>query len=597
VKKVSDIVSQFFEQKEIRNVFLLSGGMMMHLLDSISKSRNIKYICNHHEQASAMAAEAYARITGNIGLCYATSGPGATNLITGIAGAWLDSSPVFFITGQSRTQLTIRGSGIPDLRMFGNFEVDIVSIVKPITKYAVVLDRPENVLFELEKAFYIAKEGRPGPVLIDFPLDIQGSMVDEFNLKKFQIPEKRVYQVEENQYSIVIEKLKSSKRPLIIGGNGIRISAMVDEFRKIVSDLKIPVVTTQLANDLMPYQHNQYVGKLGLRGDRAGNFAIQTADLIISIGSSLHITNTGYELEYFAPEAFKIVIDIDKAVLQKNLPISDFQINVDVNSFLENVLKKIEPSDLNISNSWIQRLEKIKNKYQVINENLIFSNDNINTYSIVDAISDLLKGDEIIITDAGSLYYIIGQTFKAKNNQRVIVSGALGAMGYALPAAIGASIAEPNKQVICITGDGSMQTNIQELQTISNYNLNCKIIVLNNKGYASIRNSQSAFQEGHVAASSESTGVTFPNWGAVANSYKLNFKSEKSYKNLRNFLSTILSEEGPLFAEIIIPENVIMQPSVTSKKLDNGSFKSNTLDEMTPAIFGDSLLDITKKDY
>lgn len=597
MKKVSDIVSQFFEQKEIRNVFLLSGGMMMHLLDSISKSRNIKYICNHHEQASAMAAEAYARITGNIGLCYATSGPGATNLITGIAGAWLDSSPVFFITGQSRTQLTIRGSGIPDLRMFGNFEVDIVSIVKPITKYAVVLDRPENVLFELEKAFYIAKEGRPGPVLIDFPLDIQGSMVDEFNLKKFQIPEKRVYQVEENQYSIVIEKLKSSKRPLIIGGNGIRISAMVDEFRKIVSDLKIPVVTTQLANDLMPYQHNQYVGKLGLRGDRAGNFAIQTADLIISIGSSLHITNTGYELEYFAPEAFKIVIDIDKAVLQKNLPISDFQINVDVNSFLENVLKKIEPSDLNISNSWIQRLEKIKNKYQVINENLIFSNDNINTYSIVDAISDLLKGDEIIITDAGSLYYIIGQTFKAKNNQRVIVSGALGAMGYALPAAIGASIAEPNKQVICITGDGSMQTNIQELQTISNYNLNCKIIVLNNKGYASIRNSQSAFQEGHVAASSESTGVTFPNWGAVANSYKLNFKSEKSYKNLRNFLSTILSEEGPLFAEIIIPENVIMQPSVTSKKLDNGSFKSNTLDEMTPAIFGDSLLDITKKDY
>ena len=597
MKKVSTIISDFFEQKGIKHVFLLSGGMMMHLLDSISKAKNIQYICNHHEQASGMAAEAYARITGGVGLCYATSGPGATNLITAITGAWLDSSPVVFITGQSRTQLTVRGLGIKDLRMVGNFEVDIVSMVKPITKYAAVLDKPEDVLYELEKAFYLAKEGRPGPVLLDIPLDIQGSMVDESVLTIFEIPVKGSFSIEQNLFTLVIEKLKMAKRPLIIGGNGVRIAGLADEFRRLVSELQIPVVTTQLANDLLPYQHAQYIGKLGLRGDRAGNFAVQTADLIISIGSSLHVTTTGYELEHFAPDAFKIVIDLDKAVLQKNLPISNLQINIDVATFFDKVLKKINATDIPISKVWTGRMEDIKVKYQVIKEGHLFTNNQINTYSIIDALSDLLRGDEIVITDAGSLYYIIGQAFKVKMNQRIIVSGALGAMGYALPAAIGAAFAEPDKQVICITGDGSMQTNIQELQTVAHYQLNCKLIVLNNKGYASIRNSQSAFQDGHVAAASEATGVTFPDWERVAGSYKLKFKKEDSLLGLQKFLGDLLVEKGPVFAEIVIPEDVIMLPSVTSKKLDNGSFQSNRLEDMSPFIVGDDLLNISIKDY
>lgn len=597
MKKVSTIVSDFFEQKGIKHVFLLSGGMMMHLLDSISKAKQIRYICTHHEQAAGMAAEAYARITGEVSLCYATSGPGATNLITAITGAWLDSSPVVFITGQSRTQLTVRGLGINNLRMVGNFEVDIVSMVKPITKYAAVLDNADAVLYELEKSFYLAQEGRPGPVLLDIPLDIQGSMVNESALTTFEIPDKKIYFVEPNFYPLVIEKLKLAKRPLIIGGNGIRIAGLVDEFRRLVSALQIPVVTTQLANDLLPYNHEQYIGKLGLRGDRAGNFAVQTADVIISIGSSLHVTSTGYELEHFAPDAFKIVIDLDKAVLQKNLPVSNLQINVDVATFFDNVLKNLSATDLQISTGWTKRLEKIKVNYQVIKEGHLFSNNQLNTYTIIDTLSDLLKGNEIIVTDAGSLYYIVGQAFKLKLEQRVIVSGALGAMGYALPAAIGCAFAQPDKQVICITGDGSMQTNIQELQTLAHYQLNCKVIVLNNKGYASIRNSQSAFQNGHVAASSESTGVTFPDWERVASSYKLKFRKVDSPSGLEKFLVDLLFEKGPVFVEIIIPENVIMLPSVTSKKLDNGSFQSNRLEDMSPIIVGDDLLDISIKDY
>jgi acetolactate synthase-1/2/3 large subunit len=592
MKKVSDIVSDFFEEQNIKHVFLLSGGMMMHLLDSVSRARSLTYICNHHEQACSMAAEAYARISNGVGLCYATSGPGSTNIVTGVAGAWLDSVPVVFITGQSRTSLTIRGYGIPDLRMAGNFEVNIVDIVKPITKYAVFVDKAQDILYELQKAFYTAKEGRPGPVLLDIPLDIQGAMINEQDLRTYEPSPSTEKNTDESGLALAVEKLKSAKRPLIIGGHGIRVAGKVELFRKLVSEWEIPVVTTQLANDLIPYDDDLYIGKFGLRGDRAGNFAVQTADVILCLGTSLHITNTGYEIEEFAPNAYKIVVDIDHAFLKKNKVVSNLQINEDVSVILAQLQDLIAGSDIKIAENWKNRLYNLKEKYAVIKEQHVVLGNQINTYSIVDTLSRLLKGDEIIISDAGSLYYIVGQTFRTKADQRVIISGALGAMGYALPASIGACYAAPGKQVICITGDGSMQTNVQELQTISHYKLNCKIIVINNKGYASIRNSQSSFLDGHIAASSEATGVTFPEWEIVAKSYGIPFRREVSADNLANFIEAALQETGPLFLEIVIPENVIMMPSVTSKRLDNGSFKSNMLHEMTPIITDDPLLDM-----
>jgi acetolactate synthase-1/2/3 large subunit len=574
--KVSDLIVRFFEEKGVEQIFLLSGGMMMHLLDSVSKSEKIKYVCNHHEQACSIAAESYARVKNSIGVCYATSGPGATNTITGIAGAWLDSSPVMFLTGQSRTTLTSRGSGIENLRMMGNFEVDIVEISKPITKYSFFLDDPNKVLYHLEKAFYFATNGRPGPVLLDVPLDIQGSFVNEFELPHFTPPVEIDYDFDLESLQV---DLKNSKQPLIIAGHGVRVANQVENFRKLIHQLQIPVVTTQLANDLLSYNDDLYIGKVGVRGDRAGNFAVQSADLIISIGSSLHITTTGYELEAFAPRAKKIVIDIDEANLEKNKKISQSQIKCDVSTFISHLEQNIET--LNV-NSWINNLKKWKKQFSVVNEHHVRLNDEINTYHFINLLSETLKGEEVLITDSGSLYYITGQAFLSKKDQRIIVSGALGAMGYALPASIGAAFAAPEKNIICIIGDGSMQLNVQELQTIAHYNLNCKIIIINNNGYASIRNSQASFLEGHIAGSSQETGVSFPNWEKIADAYSLPYYREDKFSGLLELFNFFMDRIGPLVIEIIVPENVVMIPAVTSVRLPDGSFKSNKLHEMVP---------------
>jgi len=585
--KLSDYVSNFFEEKQVENVFLLSGGMMMHLLDSISKSQCIKYICNHHEQACSIAAEAYARVKGEVGLCYATSGPGATNTITGITGAWLDSSPVMFITGQSRSTLTVRGAGIANLRMLGNFEVDVVEIAKPITKYAYFVDNANEIAYHLEKAFYLAKTGRPGPVLLDIPLDIQGMMINPDELTHFTEPKSEQYEITAD-FENLLSLINKSERPVIIAGHGVRVANEAKQFVNFIHSINIPVVTTQLANDLIPYNDKLYIGKVGLRGDRAGNFAVQHADLIIAIGSSLHVTTTGYELEEFAPNATKVVIDIDKAVLLKNQSISQVQINCDIKTAIDHL--STYKGDSKQWAGWVSKLRNWKTMFPIISEPHPRNDDEINTYHLIDILSDTLTGGEIILSDAGSLYYIMGQAFKAKEEQRVIISGALGAMGYALPAAIGASVAAPDKDVICITGDGSMQLNVQELQTISHYQLNTKIIVINNKGYASIRNSQASFQGGHIAGSSYDTGVDFPEWKNIAHAYKIPFLREDKLSNLKALFSDTLAKKGPFFIEIVIPENVTMIPAVTSVRLENGSFKANRLHEMTPDLSAEQLV-------
>jgi len=588
---VASVICNFFERKGVKHVFLLSGGMMMHLIDSLSKSEKIKYVCNQHEQASTIAAEAYARIKNDIGVCYATSGPGATNTITGITGAWLDSVPVFVITGQSKVSLTTKGTGQSYLRMLGSFEVNITEIVKPITKYTAFIGKAEEILYQLEKAFYIATEGRPGPVLLDIPLDIQGSLVNEQTLAHFSIPQAKIYNISD-EFEKLKDLLKGAKKPLILGGHGIRVSGQVTRFRHLVHKLNIPVVTTQLANDLLSYDDELYIGKVGLRGDRAGNFAIQNADLIITIGSSLHISTTGYELEQFAPLAKKVVIDLDINVIKKNEKVSDLSIFCDTKTFLD-YFGKLNSKSLSLDKLWILQLQSWKNNFSVIKEPHQRKDDEINTYHLIDVLSTQLKKDDVLITDAGSLYYIVGQAFKPKESQRVIVSGALGAMGYALPAAIGACFAEPDKNIICLTGDGSMQLNVQELQTISTYKLNCKIIVLNNKGYASIRNTQASFLNGHIAASSENTGVKFPNWEKLADAYSISYQKEDKYSNLPIFIENLLNISGPVFAEIIIPEKVNMLPSVTSERLLNGDFKSNNLDAMSPPLSDDALKNLS----
>lgn len=557
---------------------------MMHLLDSLSRSRAIKYICNHHEQASAMAAEAFARQGGRLGVCYATGGPGATNTITGVLGAWLDSSPVLFLTGQSRTTLTVRGVGLPNLRMVGNFEVDITQIVKPITKYAVFINDPKTIAYHLGKAIYLACSGRPGPVLLDIPLDIQGALIDRSSLTPF-VPPRLAYELSPDAVAKLVERLTEAQRPLILAGHGIRVATQVGAFRELVAQLGIPVVTTQLANDLLPYADPFYIGKVGLRGDRAGNFAVQNCDLLLVIGSSLHITTTGYELQHFAPQAEKVIVNLDEAELGRNHVRAQTLICCDIAVFLAGLNRQAKRFHATAAaGHWLERCQRWKNFFPVAREPHVALSDTINTYHLVGVLNDLLKGEETLVTDAGSLYYIVGQAFHPRSGQRVIVSGALGSMGYALPAAIGAACASPGTMVVCLTGDGSMHANVQELATLANSRLNCKIIMINNGGYASIRNSQSSFCEGNIAAASRDTGVTFPDWRKLAEAYGLPYVSESQMSKLPETIARFFSSSGPAFCEIIVPENVEMLPAVTSEKLPDGSFKSNRLDEMSPPL-------------
>ena len=586
--KVSDLVTRFLEQQNVRHVFLLSGGMMMHLLDSVSRSSRIRYICNHHEQASAMAAEGNARWRGGLGVCFATSGPGATNTVTGIAGAWLDSSPVLFVTGQSRRTLTARGLGLPEMRMVGTFEVDFVAIAAPITKYAVFADDPKMVLFHLQKAVHAATTGRPGPVVIDMPLDVQGASVEEDDLPQFT-PEPITSSVV-HDYSPLWEKLADAKRPVILGGHGIRVAGETKRFLDLVERLGIPLVTTQLAQDLVPFDHPLYIGHVGLRGERAANFAIQAADLLIVVGSSMHITTTGYEVETFAPSAEKIWIDLDAANLRRNAVRAALTYQSSVGSFLDSISSHIPNVSPEVA-AWKSQVSQWKAKLPVIAEHPL-KNGAMETYQLVAALSEALAGGETLVTDAGSLYYVVGQGFHAKPGQRVIVSGALGAMGYALPAALGAAIENTASPTICLTGDGSMQTNVQELASVVRYAPNLKIIVINNDGYASIRNTQMTFCNGHIAATNQTTGVGMPAWKKLCEAYGLTYLRCDQQSELKGVFNQMLKISGPVFVECCLPENVEMSPAVTSQKLENGSFVSSRLHEMSPRISPSELVQL-----
>jgi len=576
--KVSDLIIEFLEQKNISTVFTLSGGMMMHLLDSLSKSNKINYICNHHEQACSFSAEAYARAKNEIGVCFATSGPGSTNTITGIASAFVESTPMMVLTGQSNVSLTARGLNNNNIRMVGTFEIDISEISKPITKYSQFIDDPKTILYHLEKAYNLAISGRPGPVLLDIPLDVQSSLVSRDELVYYTIPPTDPLPVINLQE--VVNHIQKSKKPLILAGHGIRVANQVQEFRNLIQKLNIPIVSTQLANDVIPYNNNLYIGKVGLRGDRAGNHAVQTSDLIITLGSSLHVTTTGYKIENFAPKAKIINIDLDGNNLDKNQLITDLQIKMDIKEFIISLSKY--PLNLN-TQLWRDELLNLKSKFEVIKEPHTVSNNSINTYFLVDLLSQITKETDILITDSGSLYYILGQTFKPKSNQRVIVSGGLGAMGYALPASIGAALASPKKNIICLVGDGSLHTNIHELSVIAHHNLNIKIIAVNNEGYASIRNTQESFLQNNIVAADKTT-VSFPNWEGICNSYCIPHYKSSKFNILKDLLNENLDKKGPKFFEVIVPSKVELLPSVKSVKNEDGSFNSSMLNEMSPKL-------------
>lgn len=579
--RVADYIASRLLEMGAKHVFLLNGGMMMHLVDALGRPGGLRYICNHHEQASAMAADGFARHTGKLGVCYATSGPGATNILTGLVGAWQDSTPVLFLTGQIKSTQTIHGSGIPNLRQFGTFEVDIVPIVQSVTKYAQLVMDPLTIRFHLEKALHIALSGRPGPVLLDLPLDVQGALIDPDQLVGYT-PE--VLQLDPATESIdtVMALLLAAKRPLILAGYGIRCAQAVEQFQLLAEKFDIPVATTQLGKDVLFYEHPLFVGHPGPKGDRPGNFAVQTADLILSIGCSLHSQTTGWENDLFAPNAIKIQVELDPAILAREQVHVSHKIQAGSLEFINAMLAK--PAPVCDWTAWRDCCQSWKRRYPVRLDAHERHAGGVNYYHFAEALSTVLDRDACVVADAGSAFYVMGQALRLKSGQRFISSGSMGAMGFALPTANGAAVAGGPGATVCVTGDGSLMTNVHELATMSHYRLNVKLFVINNDGYVSMRNTQRDFCGGHYVGADRESGVFIPTMESLAASYALPFVRCTAVDDLEAVIARVMAMDGPVLCEVVALRDQKIIPAVISVKLPDGRMQSSQIHNMFPLL-------------
>jgi acetolactate synthase-1/2/3 large subunit len=465
--KLTDYVANFLEKEGVKCVFGLTGGAAVHLFDSIDKNPSIEPIFNHHEQASALAAEAYSKITNNLGTAFVTTGPGGTNAVTGVTAAWLDSIPCIYISGQSRIEHTTRNKPI---RQLGSQELDIISIVEPVTKYAVLLDDPKKIKYCLQKAAYIAKTGRPGPVWVDVPLNFQWLDIDPDELPGFDPKEVEEKRTSDSDLQVSVKKcldmLCSAKRPIVLAGYGIRLAHAEKEFKQFIETLKIPFVSSWTASDILPTDHKLYMGRSGIAGQRGANLAVQNCDLLICIGSHLSLPLTGTNFKAFAREARKIVVDIDPVELGFETVKVDLPVQCDARRFLKEMLESKSATEDGGLKWWHDKCSKYKG-YNEIPDEWRKQKRYVNPYVFIDLLSDELgKNDVIVVDGGGTVVYISFQAFKVKEGQRLIESSGIGAMGTGLPEAIGACFANGKKRTICLCGDGSMQFNIQELQAI-----------------------------------------------------------------------------------------------------------------------------------
>lgn len=584
--RVADYIAQTIAQQGVDSLFMLSGGMMMHLMDAFGRIPSIKYYCNHHEQACAMAADGYARESGKLGLCLATSGPGATNILTGLVGSYQDSVPILFLTGQCKRKETVRGRGIKGLRQCGFLEVDIIPIVESVTKYAAFVDDPRDIRMHLEKAIHLATTGRPGPVLLDLPLDVQAALIVPEELLGYQPVEVR-HTVNVADLERVIQAISQAQRPLILAGHGVRSAGLVEAFQQLVQQWQVPVATSLMAKDLLPDDHPLFVGHPGPRAHRGANFAVQSADVIVSIGCSLHIQTVGYEGDLFAPKALKIQIDLDPALLEREHVGFNWKFGWDLRDYLPMLQAKIRgPWSAEGAEAWRVACRGWKNQHSSRNEPHQFgaADAPVNLYEFVQLLSEELLNQESVLTDAGQPHPILGQALRLKVGQRYINPGSFAEMGYALPASMGVAAAAPNKTVVAVFGDGSLQTNIHELQTLVHHQFNVKLFVINNDGYASIRNTQKSFFDGFYVGSTPSSGVTLPDAEKICLAYGLSYERCANRADLRETIRRVLARSGPVLCEVMAQVDQRILPAVPSQLLPDGTMRSKALHEMSPEV-------------
>jgi len=593
--KVSDYIIHKVEESGVKHVFFLPGGGSMHLNDSLGSSETVEGVCMLHEQAAAVAAEAYARISEHMGVCMVTSGPGSTNAITGLAGAWLDSTPVLFISGQVKMADLVADQKI---RQFGIQEVDIISLVTPITKYAVQIKNPDDISYEMEKAMALMRHGRPGPSWIDVPLDIQASLIEPEKIHSFDASELKSFHCVEDDIWKTISLLNQARRPALIIGNGIRLAGAAGMIRELVDMLKIPVLTTWNGIDLIEETHPYYFGRPGAVGQRHANFIQQKADFVLSIGTRLNLLSTGFDYNSFLKNAVHVMVDIDRYEMEKKSVRPKLAVCCDAKSFIENLLSRKELMNASYAadrEEWLGICDNLKRQYPLENEKNDPPDECISIYKLIDYITNQMTGADIYqCTSSGTAADITMQAFRVKNGQRVFLTKGLASMGFDLPASIGSCLASGEQRTVCVTGDGGFMMNIQELETLRRLSLPVKIFVIDNGGYSMIYSSQKNNFNGRLTGCTKESGLTLPSVNKLADAFGIPSFSIEDYGEMEKTVRQVLNLSGPVLCRV---KGSIAQPVLprqTNYIRADGQMASRPLEEMSPLLDKDELDRVTK---
>jgi acetolactate synthase-1/2/3 large subunit len=583
--KLSDYVAQKLVEYGVKHVFMVTGGGAMHLNHSFGTNKNLDCIFNHHEQACAIGAEAYYRLTNQLPVVNVTSGPGGTNAITGVYGAFVDSIAMLVISGQVKFETTVRSTGLP-LRQYGDQELDIEELVRPVTKYCEMVTDPQTIRYHLEKAIYIATSGRPGPVWLDIPLNVQGAQIDPDTLPGFDPAEldepwKKVDLAKASQ--AILEKIQAAKRPVIFVGGGIRLSGEHKAFLKLVEKLQIPVVTGWNAHDVIWNAHPNYAGRPGTIGDRAGNFVAQNADLLLVLGSRLNIRQVSYNWQSFAREAFKIWVDIDETELKKPSVTADMPIHANLKDLLPILVNAPYPGPTTSHIEWMDWAKERMRRFPAILPEY-WENERVNPYCFMGELFGQLPEEQIVVTGNGSACVVSFQSADIKQGQRLWTNSGCATMGYDLPASIGAHKASGGKSIVCLAGDGSIMMNLQELQTIAGNQYPIKIFILNNSGYVSIFQTHRNFFNGVEVGGGPKSGVTFPSFEKLSAAFDLPYRKISSHDQMKDAIAKTLAEPGPCVCEIMIDENVSFAPKLGAKQHPDGRITSPPLEDLSPFL-------------
>jgi acetolactate synthase-1/2/3 large subunit len=588
--KLSDYVVRFVANRGVKHVFVVTGGGAMHLNASLAQCQAIEPICNSHEQAAAMAAEYYAKATNHLGVAMVTTGPGGTNAMTGLAGAWLDSTAVLFLSGQvKRPDRMFAADGTPlGMRQLGVQEVDIVSIVKPLTKYAVTILDPASIRYHLEKAVHLALNGRPGPVWIDIPLDVQAAPIDETSLPAFDATQEApVFTASglAEQVRETIDALNRSERPLILIGNGVRLARAEDDLRRLFSLLQIPVEATWCAADIISSEDPLFVGRPGSLAARGSNFALQNSDFLLSIGARLDFAITGYAPDRLARAAHRVMVDIDAAEIQKLAPYIHTEVCADAGAFLREMLRQIGLVQAKDRTPWKQRCADWKTRYSVVLDEHRKPEGRVSIFNLAEVIGQETTPEDLMISgSSGSGIEIFLFACPTRTGQRIYHTAGLGSMGNALPGSIGVCIAGDRKRTVCVDGDGGFMFNIQELATVRHHNLPIKFFILNNDGYASIRASQANFFGVPLLGCDEGTGLLIPDLCKVAAAFGLGTARITGQENLREEVRRVLAMPGPVVCDVRVIPDEVRGPRLSSMQKPDGSMVSKPLEDLWPFL-------------